>query len=1789
MEAKRRQRINSTRRRRCQLESLERRRVMAVAFADDFPNAALDGTKWSIIQGPTADTAGLAEPTAPYSLRFDRHPSGSDLITSRLINLQGADSATVSYFHQRTGGGDAPGPGADLVLEYRDAAGNWIEAQRQLGGGPNMTTFELAAFVVPTNGLHSQFQFRFKNVGENVLFDDWFVDDVQVTTGAAEVRGKLYIDGNRDGKRDPEEQPLVGWTVYLDTNGDGRYHASEPHATSASDGSYVIANLTPGPYNVSLVPQSSWIPSAPASLGEGLIYAGSRTDGSIGTDKLGGAWSVTSSIDGLFIYAASSGDDSLTVFRRDPISGDLSAIQTLADGVDGVDGLDSARSVIVSPDGNMVLVASSNDDAVAGFIRNSATGLLTYSGQVRDGLQGVDGLDGVWSVTMSPDGLDLYATGTNDDALAVFHREDANSAFEFVERKKDGDELPQDPPGEGQPPPTPIYLDGLDGPRGVVVSPDGENVYVAGSNEHSIVVFSRNPLDGKLTHVTTYKDGQDDLVGLGGVFTLAMSADGKFLYATSVIDNALTVLNRNDANGELSLVEMHVDGQAGVNGLDFVSAIAISSDGTHLYTAASDDNAIGVFRRDTYTGKLTYAQALVDGQESSDGLIGVRGVVLTPDQRHLYTASSFDHAVSMYRVPPVYRLVARSGVPETNRDFGQFVAAPVWDGGGGNANWSTGANWASQTPPQPGDRLIFAGDVRPTNENDLAAGITYGSVTFAASGFQLNGNRIVVRPLDTLAWLNIAGTNNVVIPWTLGGNVAARIDSGALIFTGQTDTVGYEWTIDTLLGTSATVGGRVVGAGGLRKQGTGKLVLDGTLATLNIYSGTTTLENGIVELRGDGRFGDIAVGTMIGENAELHLLTTAIINEPLILAGLIHGMNGAQLNSIISFDAGARFEATADDTLFTIGGAVINDDNGELQFSAEQQSTVLLLKFTSDYGGPTLFTGHGVMRLGQSNVIPDTSRLTIETDTAWELNGFGDTIGALTGGGGVVLGAARLVVNGGQGLTYSGQISGPGGFSKTGVGIMTLSGIQTYTGATFVEGGELNVLGALAAGSAVTVRTTGIISGNGTVGAVAVEAGGKLAPSPTLATLKTGALTVATGGVVELEIVGGTADRLQVTGTVNLTGGSLAIIATTPATLNQYVLVDNDGGDPIVGTFAGMPEGTVINVGGATAYITYHGGDGNDVALVTSAAVSGLVYDDVNSNHRRDDGEPGLEGWTVYVDANGNGQLDGAEIRAVTGSNGQFTLIGLTPGVHRISEVIKPGWTQSAPDISATSVLRFVQQQRDGVSSVEGLDGAWGVAVSPDGKNVYATSVIDDSLVVFRRNAATGELSYLEKKTDSIDGADGLDGAVGLVVSPDGKHIYVVGVGDNSVTLYSRSDFDGALTFVQKYLDNAQGIDGVAAPLGVAISPDGLHVFVTGNGDSALAVFSRNAADGKLTFFARIKDNDQNNGKPVDALFGAWNVTVSPDNKHVYVTANVDDAVSVFERNATTGELKFLQTVRDGVSTVNGIDGASGILVSPDGLQVYVTGDVDDAVAIFRRDPTTGLLTFLRKLSQADGVPGLDGAASIATNPEGTDVYVASAFSDAIVVFARDRATGDLTFVELQAEGTANVDGLDAARAVVVSPDGRHIYGTGQNDDAVAVFSRDVNYFLTTVAAGGQSTALSFGNYRSNGGSGVPGDTDGDDQVTIADLNNVRNSFGTPGGPGDADGDGDVDIADLNAVRNNFGSGGSPAAPAPIIADALFARVGTQRELPASTITPRRKLRAWRAAWDEALERIDIN
>ncbi len=87
------------------------------------------------------------------------------------------------------------------------------------------------------------------------------------------------------------------------------------------------------------------------------------------------------------------------VLSRHVSTGEITYVEMHKDGVGGVNGLDGASSVTVNPDGNHVYVAGTIDAAVVVFSRNASTGANTDLEMHNDGVGGVEGLGGASSVT----------------------------------------------------------------------------------------------------------------------------------------------------------------------------------------------------------------------------------------------------------------------------------------------------------------------------------------------------------------------------------------------------------------------------------------------------------------------------------------------------------------------------------------------------------------------------------------------------------------------------------------------------------------------------------------------------------------------------------------------------------------------------------------------------------------------------------------------------------------------------------------------------------------------------------------------------------------------------------------------------------------------------------------------------------------------------------------------------------------------------------------------------------------------------------------------------------------------------------------------------------------------------------------------------------------------------------------------------------------------------------------------------------------------------------------------
>jgi fibronectin-binding autotransporter adhesin len=407
----------------------------------------------------------------------------------------------------------------------------------------------------------------------------------------------------------------------------------------------------------------------------------------------------------------------------------------------------------------------------------------------------------------------------------------------------------------------------------------------------------------------------------------------------------------------------------------------------------------------------------------------------------------------------------------------------TWNGGGGDNNWNTAANWGG-TAPVAGDSLVFGGTNRLTPSNNFTAGTTFSNITFnsSAGAFTISGNSFA---------LNGEIVNNSTNLQTLG--------------------LGFSSTSTGIVNTASgdiTVNGVIGGACVLYKRGDGKLTLTGN----NTYSiGTTigggtlsvsndnltihqlgalsadcklTFAGGALEVAGNALYGPgqnwllrniilgAGGGTIVSALEVGHenysgigefIAGGTISNGQTLKGGDITLRPGAQntLGKLTVFSGRTFLRNEDNNTNYPVAGSdvIIVNSGATLAFiNRMPRSITNSMTFASGANLCTRTNGDSsaMMTLSTSNAhFPSEGTMIFNNDdkptTNITLNGvWPDLTGDLTiqvGGNNASVGT----------VTLNGALTGDHAFIKTAAGTLVLNATNSYTGGTTVSGGTLDV------------------------------------------------------------------------------------------------------------------------------------------------------------------------------------------------------------------------------------------------------------------------------------------------------------------------------------------------------------------------------------------------------------------------------------------------------------------------------------------------------------------------------------------------------------------------------------------------------------------------------------------------------------------------------------------------------------------------------------------------------------
>jgi fibronectin-binding autotransporter adhesin len=352
-----------------------------------------------------------------------------------------------------------------------------------------------------------------------------------------------------------------------------------------------------------------------------------------------------------------------------------------------------------------------------------------------------------------------------------------------------------------------------------------------------------------------------------------------------------------------------------------------------------------------------------------------------------------------------------------------------------------------------------------------------GSLTKLGTGTMTLGGANTYTGPTTVA----AGTLQFVSGGSLSGQTAVNVLSGATFdLNGTTQTIGsLEGGGNVVLGngaltaggnnTSTLFAGLISGTGSFAKVGTGTMTLNGAHA----YTGATTVAEGTLRFDPGGSLsGATPVSVLSGATLDLNN-TTQIVGS---LAGAGSVVMGAG-----SLTAGGNNTSTLYSGTMSGPGSFVKTGTGTMTLGG-----------ANSYTGATIVAA-GTLRFDLGGSLSGATPVSVLSGATLDLNNTTQTIASLAGGGNVLMGAGPLTVGtDNTSTTFSGVLSGSGGFNKVGAGILTFGGVNTFIGPTTISAGTLRFDpgGSLSNTNAVSVASGAVFDLAGTTQVIGSLSGG---------------------------------------------------------------------------------------------------------------------------------------------------------------------------------------------------------------------------------------------------------------------------------------------------------------------------------------------------------------------------------------------------------------------------------------------------------------------------------------------------------------------------------------------------------------------------------------------------------------------------------------------------------------------------------------------------------------------------
>jgi 6-phosphogluconolactonase len=321
----------------------------------------------------------------------------------------------------------------------------------------------------------------------------------------------------------------------------------------------------------------------------------------------------------------------------------------------------------------------------------------------------------------------------------------------------------------------------------------------------------------------------------------------------------------------------------------------------------------------------------------------------------------------------------------------------------------------------------------------------------------------------------------------------------------------------------------------------------------------------------------------------------------------------------------------------------------------------------------------------------------------------------------------------------------------------------------------------------------------------------------------------------------------------------------------------------------------------------------------------------------------------------------------------------------------------------------------------------FGTYTGPKSKGIY----------ISRFDSATGKLGAPELAAETKNPSF-------LAVAPGQRFLYAANeVGQGTVSAFRLDSGTGKLTSLN------QQASGGSGPCHLAVDATGKCLLVANYGSGSIAALLVHA-DGSLGEAANPIQHTGSSANPQrQAGPHAHSIYLSPDNRFALNCDLGLDKIFAYHLDAGAGKLSAGDPP---FATVAPGSGPRHLVFSADGKFVYVINEMASTVTVFSHATANATMAEVQTISTLPkDFSGSSTCAEIVLHPNGKFLYGSNRGHNSIAVFAADKQTGKLTFIEHQpTQGRT-------PRNFAIDPTGRWLLAENQDSDSVVVFAIDAD------------------------------------------------------------------------------------------------------------------------------------